>query len=234
MKTKKLNSEIQYDTPEKNYIKSVMYKFDFSTDIMVVEKQQKDSSIDQTILHYILDEGETAYFSEEYLPVGMKKDGVKKPDITAIIENVGRMKAKWFIYDMKDTVINVQVAVKLCSQWHKGIEHLTREYLNTKSEFEIADSVGVITRYWDKDKLEKDINRYMARLHNDNGLLTARKSSTQVAQYKEKIRAAKNIVDGFYDDYSEISGERMQYKIQYINLIKKKELLYVAHMDIKL
>lgn len=28
MKTKKLNSEIQYDTPEKNYIKSVMYKFE--------------------------------------------------------------------------------------------------------------------------------------------------------------------------------------------------------------
>lgn len=35
MKTKKLNREMRYDTPEKKYIKSIMYEFDFSTDIML-------------------------------------------------------------------------------------------------------------------------------------------------------------------------------------------------------
>ena len=54
MKTKKLKQGIKYDTPEKNYIKSTMYEFDFTTDIMVTEEQLKDASSDQTILHYLL------------------------------------------------------------------------------------------------------------------------------------------------------------------------------------
>lgn len=37
MKTQKLKCEIRYDTVEKRYVKSAMYEFDFSTDILVVE-----------------------------------------------------------------------------------------------------------------------------------------------------------------------------------------------------
>ena len=208
MKAQKLKQGIEYDTPKKNYIKSTMYEFEFSTDIMVMEDQkQKDGSIDQTILHFMLREGEKAYFSEEYLPAGMRKDGVKKPDITAIIESNVCMKIKWYVYDMKDTVINAKVAGKLCSQWHKGIEHLTKEYLETK---------------------------YEERLKNKNGLLTARKSLTKVSEYRERIRAAQNIIDGLYSDYDETSGEKNQYVIHYINLAKTESLLYTAHMDIRL
>lgn len=43
MKAQKLKQGIRYDTPQKNYIKSTMYEFDFSTDIMVAEKQQDDT-----------------------------------------------------------------------------------------------------------------------------------------------------------------------------------------------
>lgn len=35
MKTQKLKCEIRYDTVEKRYVKSAMYEFDFSTDILV-------------------------------------------------------------------------------------------------------------------------------------------------------------------------------------------------------
>lgn len=234
MKTKKLKQGIKYDTPEKNYIKSTMYEFDFTTDIMVTEEQLKDASSDQTILHYLLKEGDKAYFSEEYLPAGMKKDGVKKPDITAIIENSVDMKAKWYIYDMKDTVINAQVAGKLCNQWHKGIEHLSKEYLESKTEYQIEDSVGVIVRYWNKDKLQEDINTYEERLSNKNNLLTARKSLTKAGQYRERIRAAQNIIDGLYEDYDEISGDKKQYVIHYVDLVKTDDLLYTAHMNIRL
>lgn len=114
MKTQKLKKETRYDTTEKNYTKSAMYEFDFSTDILVEEKKE-DGSRDQTMLHYLLKEGDRAYFSEEYLPVGMKKDGAKKPDITAIIENLDSKEIKWFIYDMKGTVIKVKTAANLCS-----------------------------------------------------------------------------------------------------------------------
>lgn len=97
MKTQKLKQGIKYDTPKKNYIKSTMYEFEFSTDIMVLEDQkQNDGSIDQTVLHFMLREGEKAYFSEEYLPAGMKKAGVKKPDITAIIESPVSMKVNLY------------------------------------------------------------------------------------------------------------------------------------------
>ena len=234
MKAERLRQEIKYDTPEKNYIKSKMYMFDFSTDIMVVEEQAQDGSKDQTILHYKLKEKEQAYFSEEYLPNGMKKEGQKKPDITAIVEASNNRKAKWFIGDMKDTVINVKTAGKLCGQWHKGIEHLKDEYLKTKAEYQIENSVGVITRYWDKDKLQEDIEEYRKRLGNKNELLSARKSLTKVNEYAEWIRSAENIIAGVYDDYDEDTGEWIQYRIQYIDLVKEADLLYVAHMDIRL
>lgn len=232
MKAEKLKRGIAYNTPEKKYTKSKMYEFDFSTDIMVVE-EQGDGSIDQTVLHYLLKQGDKAYFSEEYLPVGMKKEGVKKPDITAVIENDSSMKVKWYIYDMKDTVINVKVAAKLCGQWHKGIEHLSKEYLTTKSEYQIEDSLGVITRYWDKDKLQEDINSQQEKLDNQNGLLTSRKSLIKEGEYKERIRAAQNIINGVYDDCDETSGDKKQYVIHYVDLNKVKDSLYVAHMNIE-
>ena len=53
---------MRYDTPEKKYIKSIMYEFDFSTDIMIVESQQLDGSADYTLLHYLLQDGDKAIF----------------------------------------------------------------------------------------------------------------------------------------------------------------------------
>ena len=101
MKTQKLKQGIEYNTTKKHYTKSVMYEFDFSGDILLEEKQ-KDGTSDHTILHYKINEGEKAYFSEEYIPVGVRKEGTKKPDITAIVENPVNKETKWFIYDMKD------------------------------------------------------------------------------------------------------------------------------------
>lgn len=237
MKTKRLKNGIAYDTPQKNYIKSVMYEFDFDTSILVTQKQV-DGSNDYTFLHYFLKEGDKAYFSEEYLPVGVRKEGVKKPDITAIIENENELKIKWFIYDMKDTVIDVKVAGKLCSQWHRGIENISKEYLDSKSTYNIEDSLGVITRHWDKDELKNKIHTYEQRLNellsNKNPLLTAKKSLTIANEYKERIRAAQNIIDGIYEDYDEISGDRKTYKIHYVYLVETEPLLYTVHMGIKL
>ena len=164
----------------------------------------------------------------------MKKEGIKKPDITAIIENSVSKKIKWFVYDMKDTVINVKVAGKLCSQWHKGIEHISREYLGTKSEYQIENSVGVITRYYNKDKLREDIHRYEQRLNNANSSLAARKSLMKVPVYREMIRFAQNIIEDVYEDYDEISGEKKKYKVQYVELVKETDCLYKADMFIKL
>lgn len=233
MKTEKLKEGIRYDISPKKYTKSKMYEFNFSVDILVEEKQENGSK-DQTFLHYELSEGDKAYFSEEYLPVGMRKEGVKKPDITAIIEDPIRKKMKWFIYDMKDTITKIKVAGKLCNQWHEGIEHISKEYLVEKSEYLIDNSIGVITRYWDKDLLRQEIDTYRERLNNKNGLLTAKKYLIKAPEYREKIRAAQNIIDGVYEDYDEVAGEKKRYTIQYISLDQKTDLLYTAHVDIHL
>lgn len=239
MKTEKLKKKISYVTLKKNYTKSKMYEFDFSTDIMVMEEQD-DGTIDQTFLHYILNEEEKAYFSEEYLPFGMKKEGVKKPDITAIIENSVNKKVKWFVYDMKDTVKSTKVAMKLWSQWHQGIEHISKDYLDTKIDYQIEDSVGVITRCLDTDQLRKDVEKYERIIDSNKSgnkrLLTARKGLPKEFEYKTRIKCGQNILDGIFDDYDEISGENKRYRIQYIELAKDQELdlLYKAHMDIKL
>lgn len=233
MKTQKLRREIRYDAIEKKYMKSVMYEFDFDTDILVVENHDNDTT-DQVLLQYQLAEGDKAYFSEEYLPVGMKKGGVKKPDITAMIDNSVKMKLQWFVYDMKATVIDTRVAMKLCSQWHQGIEHITQEYLNTKSEYEIMESVGVVTRYWSEKKLQEEMNKYEKKLYSSNTLLTARKRLPKANEYIERIKAAKCIIDKVYHDYDELTGKRKDYEIHYVILNKVDSSLFTAKMRIAL
>ena len=214
-------------------MKSAMYEFDFSTDILVVENHD-NKTVDQLLLQYELADGDKAYFSEEYLPAGMRKDGVKKPDITAMIENPVSMKLQWFIYDMKATVIDTKVAMKLCSQWHQGIEHITQEYLSTKFRYTIIDSVGVVTRYWSEKKLQEEINKYQEKLDSSNALLTARKGLPKANEYRERIKAAKCIIDKVYHDYNELTGERKDYDIHYVILNNVDSSLFATNMKIAL
>lgn len=86
MKAEKLQSELNYSVMPQKYVKSRMYEFDFSTCILVQETHD-NGSVDNVFLDYFMNFGDKAYFSEEYLPIGKRKEGVKKPDITAIIEN---------------------------------------------------------------------------------------------------------------------------------------------------
>ena len=129
-------------------------------------------------------------------------------------------------------------AMKLCGQWHEGIEHISNEYLETKSEYQIEDSVGVVTRCLNVKQLQEDVERYQQRISNSGNenkrLLTARKSLPKETEYRERIRCGQNIIDGIFDDYDESSGEKKQYKIHYIELAKETDSLYRAYMDIKL
>ena len=233
MKTQKLKPGVEYDTVDKKYDKTVMYKFDFSVNILVVEPQD-DGTSDQTTLIFALGEDECAYFSEEYRPVGMKKEGTKKPDITAIIENSNLKKIKWYIYDMKDTVNNAKTALKLCSQWHSGIEHISMEYLNSLNDYHIDHALGVITRCCNKEKLKKEIERYSKKINDTNQLMTARKSRTKIIEYREKIRAMECIIKDVFEDYEEMTESVRRYEIEYIPLVSTDGLVYKADKKINL
>lgn len=222
--------ELKQETERK---KSVMYCFYCSMDIPVEEKQ-KDNTLDRTILHYMLRDGDKAYLSEEYLPEGMSKEGVKKPDITAILESSAERRVKWYIYDMKDTVIKSETALKLCNQWHSGIEHIESQYLNDLDGYSIESSLGVISRYWCKEKLQKEKDNCEKKINQQDGevLLTARKSKTELNKYRQKVKAIQFILDGIFV-YENETGERMSYGIHHIHMTTADKITYTAEMDIK-
>lgn len=226
MKTQKLKQGSGYN-------KTVMYWFDYSRDITVEEKQV-NGTLDRAILHYTVRDGDRAYFSKEYVPVKTPKEGTKKPDITAILESSAERKAKWYIYDMKDTINHSKTAMKLCNQWHSGIEHIEGQYLNGLDGYSIENSLGVISRYWDRDMLQKEKDACVEKIKQAgrNGLLTARKSRTKLNEYRQRAKAVQFILDGIFID-EEISGRRMSYNIHHICMTTTDKITYTAEMDIK-
>lgn len=218
----------------KGYDNRVMYCFDCSMDITVEEKQADSNTLDRTILHYTVRNGDRGYFSKEYIPDGMPKKGIKKPDITAMMENHAERKVKWYIYDLKDTVINTKTVLKLCNQWHSGIEHIKEQYLNDLNGYSIDSSLGVITRYWSKDKLQELQDGYTEKINQEGrgGLLTARKSRANLEEYRQKVKAIQYILDEIFID-EDISGGKEAYNIHYVLMTTVDKITYMAEMDIK-
>lgn len=214
-----------------DYQDHVMYEIESSKDVLVVEKQPNKTE-DQVLLNFQLNQGEKAYFGKEYVPYGKKAKKTKKPDITAIVENSANKKTKWFIYDIKDTVINAETAVKLCDQWHSGIEHISAEYLRDLEQYHIGDSLGVITRYWDKEKLNEKITECEEKINNKNPLMTARKSLQKVPEYKNRIKAMQYIINGLFEDCDETTGNRKIYVINYVNLVSSDGVTHRAELDV--
>ena len=217
-----------------DHIKSTMYWFDCSMDITVEEKQQTSNTLDRTILHYMVRDGDRAYFSEEYLPEGLPKAGIKKPDITAILESSAERRVKWYIYDMKDMVIKAETALKLCSQWHSGIENIKSRYLNSLEGYGMESSLGVISRFWSREMLQKEKDVYEEKISRagGGGLLTARKSRPKQDEYRQKVKAVQFMLDGIFVDDDEM-GERTSYDIHHVCMTTADKITFTAEMDIK-
>lgn len=217
-----------------DYSKTIMYWFDYSRDIIVEEEQQTSNTLDKAILHYAVRDGDKAYFSKEYVPVGIPKAETKKPDITAILESSAERKVKWYIYDLKGTVMQGKTAMKLCNQWHSGIEHIEGRYLNGLDGYSIESSLGVIYRYLSKEMLQKEKDSYVEKINQPyrDSLLTARKSRTKLNEYRQKVKAIQFILDGIFID-DEVSGNRVSYDIHYICMNTADKITYTAEMDIK-
>lgn len=227
MKAQKLKQGMDWN-------RTVMYWFDHSRDIILEEEQPVSKTLDRVVLHYTVKDGEKAYFSNEYVPVGMSRKATKKPDITAMLESGDRRMVKWYIYDIKDTVINMNTVLKLCSQWHSGIAHIEEQYLSGLYGYGIERSLGVITRYWSSEKLQEEKERYQEKINQakSGGLLTARKSQAKLNEYRQKIKAVQYILDGVFID-NESYGEERSYDIHYISMARADETTYTAEMNIE-
>ncbi|MCM1189495.1 MAG: hypothetical protein NC541_09380 [bacterium] len=218
--------------PGKTHNRTAMYWFDYSRDIIVEERQT--DTLDRVILHYTVRDGDKAYFSEEYIPEGTPQEKTKKPDVTAILENVTETKVKWYIFDLKDTVIHAKTALKLCNQWHSGIEHIEEQYLSELDGYSVEGSLGVITRYWSRELLQKEKDTYEEKINrtDENTLLTARKSMAKRNEYRQRVKAIQYILDGIFID-NDVSGEGIFYDIHYVYMTTTDKITYTAEMTIK-
>ncbi len=72
----------------------------------------------------------------------------------------------------------------------------------------------MITRYWDKEKLNEEIIGCEEKINNKNQLMTARKSLQKVPEYKNRIKAMQYIINGLFEDYEETTGNRKLYVIK--------------------
>ncbi|MGN0292681.1 MAG: hypothetical protein ACI4D3_01615 [Lachnospiraceae bacterium] len=125
--------------------KTELYEIRKSRNIMVEEKQA-DGSLDQVTLNYDMKSGDIGYYAKEYRPAGVKKEGSKVIDITALMMNAEEKSVRWHLYDIKDTLAGGNTIVKLYNQWNSGLEYLQDSVLIYLQDYLAVPDLGVITR----------------------------------------------------------------------------------------
>lgn len=148
--------------------KHIAYKISKTRTLSFNETQQ-DGSIDKVELDIILEGNQEAIFSEEYKPANV--DTCKKIDIMVFMycltdkgEVDENMESTLYLYDVKDTVGGKDVIFHLVEQWKAGIVNamdFTR-YINAGIKY----NIGVITRNYDEERLDREIARYEQELNN--------------------------------------------------------------------
>ena len=219
IKASKLNN---FDTPKR----TALYKVVNSRAILVEEKQQ-DGSMDQVILEYCVKEGNIGYFAKEYRPASVKKEGAKVIDITAIMLDCEKKCVRWHLYDIKDILAGEDTAVKLYNQWNSGVAYLQQNILALLQGYSEAADLGVITRCYDKNRMEHLLSKYQGLCNEmKNGqegrTLSQRKRRPEIAKYKGKLKAIQAILDS---EFQSDSGT-VTYKIHIRQLDHEKDQIY--------
>lgn len=134
--------------------KGVLNKFSDSRIITFIEPETGDA-VDVV---YQIEADETGYFSEEYRPVTIAKDGAKVIDITAFIINEKENMCYWWLYDLKKDVGGQDVILHLCQQWQAAYKYLYHSVLSylVDDSIETRGKLGVITRNFDTDRIQAE------------------------------------------------------------------------------
>ncbi|MDE7325781.1 MAG: hypothetical protein K2N63_05840 [Lachnospiraceae bacterium] len=206
--------------------KTELYEVGSSRDILVEEKQ-RDGSLDQVTLEYCIKKGDTGYFAKEYRPTGVDKEGAKVIDITSVMLDCENQCVRWHLYDIKDTLAGEDTAVKLYGQWSSGLCYLQQNILAQLQGYSEVADLGVITRCYDKEKMEHIRNKYQKlcdKIKNDRQGMTLaqRKGRSEIAKYKGKLKAIQAILDNCFQPDNEIAT----YKIHIRKLNYEKDQVY--------
>ena len=84
----------------------------------------------------------------------------------------------------------------------------------------------------DKDELVKEKEHYRGKIASVKTSIAARKSLVKIQEYKEKVRAIQWIIDEFFEDEEESTGEIKKYSIRFIPLKTDDRVIYKADMII--
>lgn len=206
--------------------KTALYEIGDSKDILVEEKQQ-DGSLDQVVLEYRVKKGNVGYFAKEYRPAGVGKEGAKVIDITSVMLDCENQCVRWHLYDIKDTLAGEDTVVKLYNQWNSGLYYLQQNILNQLQGYSEVADLGVITRCYNKEKMERIRDKYQKlceEIESDpqGKTLAQRKGRLEIAKYRGKLRALQSILDNSFQPDHEITT----YKIHIRQLNHEKDQVY--------
>lgn len=207
--------------------KTRLYGVRHTCDITVEERHTDDGSLEQVILEYIVEEGNVGYFANEYRPDNVPKTGAQVIDITAVMVNHAEECARWHLYDIKRTLARGETAVKLYNQWNCGLRYLQQSILSQIPGYSVIPDLGVITRSYNKEKMEYFRDEYKKRCHEieespQNMTLAQRKRRPKIADERAVWKASQAILDGYFQAENGIDT----YKIHIRKLVRENGEFY--------
>lgn len=176
---------------------------EFSESRTITFKEQETG--DAVDIEYQIEEREKekGYFSEEYRPDTIAREGAKMIDITAFIINEEKGMCFWWLYDVKKDVGGQDVIWHLCEQCEAAYRYLHNSVLNYLSDIPIESigNMGVITRRFDTDRIQAEFEQLdgaVKEMEQDvkcEKSLGKRKRITSLPTLQKKRNSLQNVLD---------------------------------------
>lgn len=200
---------------------------------IAVEEKQADNSCDWVILEYDVESGDVGYFAKEYRPAGIQKTGAKVIDITAVLQKDKGKCVRWHLYDIKDTLAGEHTVVQLYNQWNFGLQYLQQSILDQMPEHLEIPNLGVITRYYDEERMQRLRNDYQKQCDeiengSENIMLSQQKKRPEIGKCRGILKAAKAILDRRFQTEDECNT----YKIHIKQMICEEERIYKIRFSV--
>lgn len=228
----------------KPYQKNVLYKINRSVVVPVKEMHEEKNNYELVNLVYDLNSRQYGIFAHEYRNPVVLKQGCKTADVLSCVIDNDKKQINTFIFDVKSNISAfsddlrkdnaILTAIKevrdFTEQVHAEILHKNSFMLYYKDEgFFEEESVGLVTKRFEKEKFIAAANMLEALFEEDNSFV----STLLDVKLKNILRPYKNEI-GRIRDFSERKikiGDEI-YHLKVIILEKESESIYAATINI--
>lgn len=192
------------------FIKGQLNWFEISREVIFEEEQNND----RATFDYILEAGQLGCYSEEYLPNGLEKGGNKRIDVTALVIDEKQKKCCFRLYDLKTNIGSEGDLMKLAEQWKRGLFYVQNYILSMLQDYEIDGNVGVITRFYDKERIKRQIDVLQNEIRDKSMLGAHSLVGRRMRQEILKLVKRKELLADFYNlryQYNSGDGNKVEY-----------------------